>query len=696
MNALRPIALLVLLASAPAGTALAQADASAVAQRIEIVGATAFPDDQLRGALGDAVESIEREGVTPATADDAAFFLELFYRRNGYARAFVNPAILPGGRLQLKVDEGLPVQVGQIRFVGGQGLPEGKQKEYFLGPTRTRVPQGKLELPYIVSDINAGREALNDYFASEGYLDAKIAPPAVVFRDGGHIADITIRISQGPRYLFGAINITGVPPIPEKPERTSWFREHLLFQKPRPDTWKQVRRDIDKLSRDPFTRDTADAMARKVEEFLKRNGYYSAEVIAEVEPSAARHAAVPVHISAKPGPQYRFGRITVSGTDRLKPAYVENRFKVLQGQIYSPAKLDEVFQNEIKTGLFTSLRVNAQPRPDGTLDMDLAVQEAKAREIGFSLGYGTYDGPIVGFEARDRNIFGTGRPVAFRAVVSARALSGELSYRDLHWLESDNTLLLKLSAGTFYPDSYNKSDLGFTAQLSRKLIKEIEVAGFGTVRTVKLTEIFVTPANAGPQQYSLGSVGLTGTFDFRDSPLIPMRGLALNVTADFTKGSGSGDDFEFGRTTMRLSYYIPIKKTTLAFGFRIGFLESFGGTIPIDERFFNGGATTVRSFADRRLGPRDQVTGNPIGGNAYTIMNVEYGFPIVGDLRGAVFYDAGNLTRSLGFQDLRTGVGAGLRYNLPIGPLRIDYGLNPSPKRAESRGALHISFGIAF
>jgi outer membrane protein insertion porin family len=696
MSARQVIAVLAVAAAMSVGTALAQPDASAAAQRIEIVGATAFPEDTLRASLSDAVESIEREGVTPATADDAAFFLELFYRRNGFAHALVTYTILPGGRVKLKVDEGAPVKLGEIRLIGGQGLPEEKQKEYFLGPTRTRVPQGKTDLPFIDSEIKAGREGLINYFMSEGFLDVKIAPPATILHDGGRVADITIRITQGPRYRFGAITITGVPPVADEPEHTSWIREHILFQKPRPDTWKQVRRDIDKLSKDPFTTDAADDMARKVEEYLKRKGYYTAEVTAEAEPRAARSTVVPVHITAKPGLQYRFGRITVSGTDRLKPMYVENRFKGLQGQIYNPATLDDVFKNEIKTGLFRSLRVNAQPQPDGTLNLDLTVQEAKAHEIGFSLGYGTYDGPIVGFAASDRNIFGTGRPVTFRVVVSARALSGELSYRDPHWLESDYTLLLKLAAGTFYPDSYDKNDLGFTAQLSRKLTKEIEVAGSATVRTVNLTEIFVSPANAGPLRYSLGSAGLTGTFDFRDSPLIPMRGLAFNTTVDFTKGSGSGDEFEFIRTTMRLSYYIPIKKTTLALGFRVGFLDSFGGTIPIDERFFNGGATTVRSFAERRLGPRDQFTGNPIGGNAYTIMNVEYGFPIVGDLRGAVFYDVGNLTRSLGFQDLRTGVGAGLRYNLPIGPLRIDYGLNPSPKPAESRGALHVSFGIAF
>ena len=89
------------------------------------------------------LKGIEREGVKPATADDAAFFLELFYRRNGFARALVTYTILPGGRLQLRVDEGLPVTLGKINYQGGQGVAEDKRTEYFLGPTRTRIPAGK-------------------------------------------------------------------------------------------------------------------------------------------------------------------------------------------------------------------------------------------------------------------------------------------------------------------------------------------------------------------------------------------------------------------------------------------------------------------------------------------------------------------------------------------------------------------------
>ena len=114
-------------------------------------------------------------------------------------------------------------------------------------------------------------------------------------------------------------------------------------------------------------------------------------------------------------------------------------------------------------------------------------------------------------------------------------------------------------------------------------------------------------------------------------------------------------------------------------------------------RYFSGGGTSVRSFSERALGPKSRG-GDPIGGEFFTLLNAELTFPIVGALQGAAFVDAGNLTSSddIGLSDMRYAVGLGLRYKLPIGPLRLDYGVNPSPRPDEARGAFHFSFGFAF
>ena len=131
------------------------------------------------------------------------------------------------------------------------------------------------------------------------------------------------------------------------------------------------------------------------------------------------------------------------------------------------------------------------------------------------------------------------------------------------------------------------------------------------------------------------------------------------------------------------------QQSSLAFGARAGIIHSLTASgpeeataIPIDERFFNGGADTVRSFGERELGPHDNH-GHPVGGEFFTVFNIEYTFPILGELQGAIFTDAGNLlptSEDIGLNDMRYAVGAGLRYKLPVGPIRLDYGVNPDPR----------------
>ena len=98
------------------------------------------------------------------------------------------------------------------------------------------------------------------------------------------------------------------------------------------------------------------------------------------------------------------------------------------------------------------------------------------------------------------------------------------------------------------------------------------------------------------------------------------------------------------------------------------------------------------------MGPSDGA-GHPVGGTAFTLLNAELSFPLPKSVEGVVFVDAGNLlpnSSDISFSDLRFGVGLGLRYRLPIGPLRLDAALNPDPRQGEPVGAFHFIFGTAF
>ena len=118
--------------------------------------------------------------------------------------------------------------------------------------------------------------------------------------------------------------------------------------------------------------------------------------------------------------------------------------------------------------------------------------------------------------------------------------------------------------------------------------------------------------------------------------------------------------------------------------------------IPLQERLFNGGENTVRSFKESELGPKDS-SGEPVGGEVKNILSAELRQDLVGNLSGALFYDMGNVELFhedyFRFDDMRAGIGIGLRYLLPIGPLRLDWAVNPNPRDEEEDWVLHFSVG---
>jgi outer membrane protein assembly complex protein YaeT len=429
--------------------------------------------------------------------------------------------------------------------------------------------------------------------------------------------------------------------------------------------------------------------------------------------AASRSGLVPVTFTARPGPLHRFGGVdlkTEGAPPRLSPAFLPTRFAGLMGEVYDPEKLDEIYREMLRTGLFTTLRVSTVARPGDEVMLAITAEEAKAKEVGFTLGFGSYEGGTAGIRLGDRNFLGKGRPLAFSFDYSQRGMRGELLYVDPWLLESRFSLRARLYSVVRDELGYSKNEVGGRVDLSRKVMPHLELGTFFETGTVKITDVSeqlaLEPTLLGPTEYSITSVGLTQLTDYRDNPLNPTRGLVLSSSLDYATIDGEPG---FTRATVRFSYYLPLGRTLLALGARTSFIAPIADTIPIDARFFNGGGTTVRSFAERELGPKD-TNNNPLGGDLFTVFNVEYTFPLYQGLQGAVFVDAGTLrnqeaddsaaAKAEGEEDLsgdlRYAIGLGLRYKLPIGPLRLDYGINPNPKANEEFGAFHFSFGFAF
>ena len=643
---------------------------------VRFSGNKSFNENELRTADAEILQSIQERGLTAPRADDAAFYIEVYYRRRGYTFAVANWKITNGGStLELDINEGPLTNMGTITYQGNNHYTETQLSDFLLGTTRERFSKFTPILPYVEQDIDTGVSRLISFYESEGYLDAQVIPWPIEYTTDLSVAKLGFTVSEGLQYWFHHIGIVGASP----------------------DLEAGIREKISETLKLSATALRMDSLQSAIQYSLKSLGYFKAEVRLDSLTFNKDRGLVDVDVVVNSGERYAYDGVTVKGTERLRDDFLPARFSSLSGTVYNPENQDEIYREVITTGLFSGMKMKEVVVPGNRIRLDLDVKENPAKEFGFYGGFGTYEGGFIGASFQDRNLLGNGRPLMTSIELSQRGITGNIEYVDPWFLRRGNELRIKVFSQLIDNDGYSILDLGLRGEVTRKFSKIFKATIFAIFKTAKASPLEIDPLILGPLDYQTITLGASGTFDMRNNPLAPAKGWVVDGSLGYEQiSSGAGGM----RVSLRTSYYLPIHKGLLALGIRSSaFLTSSRiEEVPIDERYFNGGGTTVRSFDERQLGPLFENE-FPLGGLSRSILNAEFSYPIIGDLKAAVFVDAGNTPLNgafLSFTDLRYGVGLGLRYDLPVGPIRLDYGVNPNPRPGEPSGAFHFSFGVAF
>src|SRR5437868_10507817 len=286
---------------------------------VEFSGEQTFKEKDLRSAVKEQLATVDRYGLTPARADDLAFFVEVFYRKHGYTKASVHYKIESRDRLRLEINEGQLMNLGTITFEGNSGEPTDKLFNFVVGPTRERYSKLQRHLPFVASDIQEGAELVHRLYVAEGFLDVVVDQPRYTFHDEANRVDVTIPIHEGRQYFFGNVSFHG---------QTIYGADALRGQ-------------IEDLLKQPFTDARVADIPRRLQAYFKTRGYYEVKIEATAQPESAVNAHIPVDVAISPGQLYHFsGEVFVNGLTRLRPSFVGKRFTALAGNTYSTEGLD--------------------------------------------------------------------------------------------------------------------------------------------------------------------------------------------------------------------------------------------------------------------------------------------------------------------------------------------------------------------
>jgi outer membrane protein insertion porin family len=421
-------------------------------------------------------------------------------------------------------------------------------------------------------------------------------------------------------------------------------------------------------------------------------------------------------------------KIKIRGNIKTKDLVIRRELRIHPGDRFDGEKLRRSKERLQNLGFFEDVSYDTEDTQVAEQkDLVVDVKESKTGAFSFGGGYSTVD-QFVGFVEIEQKNFdwknwpyftGGGQNLKLRASIGSISTGFELSYTEPWLFDYPVSFGFDAYRRTHKRDSdvgygYDEDVTGGDLRLGRELSEYMRGDIVYRLDNIKISNIESTNSELDQEQgtNTISSITPSITFDNRDSVFEPRKGNYLSSSVELAGGALQGDK-DYWKFFGRASHYFPMpRNASLEIRGRVGLAQPYGDSerIPIYERFFAGGAYTVRGYEERGVGPVDSSS-NPLGGASMLIGNIEYVYPLFGFLKVAAFYDVGNVWEKLGdigsskdSQGINSGgfkssFGLGFRVKTPIGPIMLDYGIpmdKASGKDSRGDGRFHFSVSNTF
>lgn len=661
----------------------------ALVTEIEIDGAQAFKAKTLRGQIKFKVPS----SADAEKLEEGRQNIIDFYQRKGFTGVDVQMQLVTDesrgtARAVYTVSEGEKGAIRAIAFQGNTHFSERTLRHQMKTKAKTLISffdkSGRLDQAQLQQDLDSVRE----FYQNHGYID--IAIPEVRQERTGKGVRLVVVVNEGAQYHVGKLTFTG-----EEAAKEAGLRALTKMKEGSVYTPKGLKDDMKAMG-----------------DGYGAGGFVDVDIRPQGLPAGP--GTVDLSYTIVEGNRSFVERVNIAGNTRTKDKVLRREISILPGDVFNTVRVDTSRARLENLGYFE--KVDTYPEDTGVpgrKDLLVQVQEKRTGALNFGAGFSTIES-LLGFVELTQGNFdllnyptftGGGQKFRARVQIGTQQQNYLISLTEPYFLDRP----LSVGGDLFYREAsflssvYDQRNYGFAIDVRKPINPFLSVSLDYRLEEIDIfnVDIFASPliqSEAGNRLKS--QVSTTVLWDTRDSVFLTRRGHRVVFTPQISGGFLGGNTQNYGFNIEGSQYFLFPFDVILTLNGEVGAIDVWGNgdRVPLFDRLYLGGANDLRGFNFRDVGPKDE-NGEPIGGQSLARATIEVTVPIIPRVRGAVFYDTGFVNAGafdFGTQHLVSDVGVGLRLDLPIGPLKIDYGIPLQKDNNSNGGKIQFSVGYQF
>lgn len=660
-----------------------------VINRIAFEGNNAFEDETLESE----VSLRPRVIYTRTKVQDDVRRILTVYRQSGRFGASVEPKLiqLEQNRVDLvfEINEGEETKVQSVRFIGNREFSDGRLREVIQTKETAWWRIFSADDVYDPDRLNLDRELLRRFYLSNGYADFKVNTAIAELTPDKKDFFITFGIEEGERYQFGTLEVDA------------------RLKDLNPD---DVNSAIEVDQDDWYSAEEIEATVDRLTEIVGTLGY----AFVDVRPRINRDREtkkINVTYVINEGPRVFVEKINIAGNVRTLDKVIRREFRLVEGDAFNASKLRRSRTRIRNLGFFETVDVEQVPgsAPDKTI-LNATVEEKPTGQITLGAGFSSEVGILGDVQLQERNFLGKGQNLKLQLQIAAEASQVDLSFTEPYFLDrpvSAGFDIFRTARDLQDTSSFDLERTGFRLRSGYRITEELGQTWRYMFRLTEISDVdndASTLIQAQEGSSTQSQISHIVSYDKRDRVFNTTSGYFLQLETDL---AGLGGSVRHFRNTAQASTFYPLAdQWILSLSGKAGLISELGKDILLSERYFLGG-DDIRGFETAGIGPRDTATNDALGGEwmyAGSLgLKFPTGLPEELGVAGRIFTDFGSSgglsptnSTTADESSLRLGMGVGLSWESPFGPLGLDLAYPVLKEDFDEKEFIRVNFGARF